>query len=175
MAQKKEAVDALKVALGMEDDGRKYYRAAARTSENALTRKMFTELGDQELVHKQILKKVYETIGAGDKYPVLLLPAGEAEKARAIFSRAIKETGTNIKPSGSEQEAIKVAMGMEMKSKDFYKSQARRAEDPVEKKFYETMAGEEQGHYLQLNDYNEYLTDPAGYFVMKERHSLDGA
>lgn len=175
MKQQKEAVDALEVALRIEDEGRKYYRAAARKSENALTRTLFTGLAGQELVHKQVFRKVYERMCAGEKCPVLRLPVGEAEKARTVFSRAVKEIGTTIKPSGAEQEAIKVAMGLEMKSKDFYVSQARRAEDPVEKKFYETMADEEQGHYLQLNDYNEYLTDPAGYFVMKERHSLDGA
>ncbi len=175
MKRKTEAVSALEVALRMEDEGRTYYRAAARKSANTLTRKLFTGLADQELGHKQMFKKVYEKMCAGEKCPVLQLPVGEAEKARAIFFKAMKEIGTTIKPSGTEQEAIKVAMGTEMEGRDFYMSQARRAQDPVEKKFYETMADEEQGHYLQLNDYNEYLTDPAGYFVMKEHHSLDGA
>jgi rubrerythrin len=44
----------------------------------------------------------------------------------------------------------------------------------AEKDFYETIAAEEQGHQLILQDYYEYLTNPAGWFVKNERPSLEG-
>ena len=57
---------------------------------------------------------------------------------------------------------------------DFYRSQGEKAQYDVEKKFYETLAAEERGHYLALVDYREYLVDPAGWFRKAEHHSLDG-
>ena len=168
-------IDALKVALKIEDDGRRFYRQAARKSENNLTKQLFTNLADQELVHKQIFQKIYHAVVGGEEFPELVLPVGEAKKARGIFAEAMKEIGIAIKPSLSEQEAVKIAMEKEIKSRDFYIGHAQEIQNPVEKKFYDNLAGEEQGHYLLLNDYNEYLINPAGYFVMKERHSLDGA
>lgn len=175
MPRNTAAIDALKWALKIEDEGRRFYRQAARQSENTLTKRLFTSLADQELVHKQVFHEVYEKMCAGETCPVLALPRGEAQKARTIFAGAMEELGDAVKPSTPEREAINFALEKEIKSRDFYASQARRATDPVEKNFYDTMASEEQGHYVQLTDYREYLINPAGYFVMKERHSLDGA
>ncbi|MBI4333423.1 MAG: ferritin family protein [Chloroflexi bacterium] len=169
------AIDALKVALKIEDEGRRFYRQAARKSENSLTKRLFTNLAGQELVHKKVFQEVHDKMCAGETCPVLSLPQGEAAKGRTIFASAMKDLGAAVKSSTSEQDAIDLALEKEIKSRDFYAGQAQRADDPVEKSFYNTMAGEEQGHYLQLTDYREYLINPAGYFVMKERHSLDGA
>jgi rubrerythrin len=69
---------------------------------------------------------------------------------------------------------VETARGMEVKSYDFYKRQSKKAMFTAEKDFYETIAAEEQGHQLILQDYYEYLTNPAGWFVKNERPSLEG-
>jgi hypothetical protein len=63
---------------------------------------------------------------------------------------------------------------MENKTFDFYKRQAGEAIFEAEKKYYDALSGEERTHYLALADYYEYMQNPAGYFTMKERQSLDG-
>lgn len=175
MPQNTTAIDALKVALKIEDEGRVFYRQAARKSANALTKRLFTTLAEQELGHKKAFQKAYDKMCAGETCPVLTLPRGEALKARAVFTDAMKNIGAAVTPSTTEQEAINLAKEKEIKSRDFYAGQSKRADDPVEKNFYDVMAGEEQGHYLQLNDYSEFLINPAGFFVMAERQSMDGA
>ena len=65
-------------------------------------------------------------------------------------------------------------MDMENKSRDIYLSRGKEATYDAERNFYETLAAEERGHHMVLLDYYEYLKDPAGWFVMKERPSLDG-
>ncbi|MBI2935058.1 MAG: ferritin family protein [Chloroflexi bacterium] len=169
------ALDALKVALRIEDEGRAFYLEAAGKSENNLTRQVFSDLADQELVHKRVFQQVYDRMCLGETCPVIELPEGEAQKARQIFGKLTKAAVKVIRPSTAEQEAIVFAQRKEIESRDFYARQADRATDPVEKKFFRVMAGEEQGHYVELSDYKEFLINPAGYFVMKERHSLDGA
>ena len=64
-------------------------------------------------------------------------------------------------------------MGMENKTRDYYKAQAGKATFKAEKDYYEILAKEETVHHKALFDYAEYLKNPADYFTMKERHSLD--
>ena len=57
---------------------------------------------------------------------------------------------------------------------EIYNTQEGNATNDAEREFYETVASEEREHHIILLDYYEYLNDPAGWFVKKERPSLDG-
>ena len=63
---------------------------------------------------------------------------------------------------------------MENKTYDFYQDQLRGAAYDAERDFYQALSAQEKEHHLVLLDYYEYLKDPAGWFVGKEHHSLDG-
>jgi len=78
------------------------------------------------------------------------------------------------KPLGAELDAVKVAMKMENKTLDFYTKQAAKATGDTEKSFYKAIAAEEREHHMVLENYYEFLKDPAGYFVKTEHPSLDG-
>ena len=45
---------------------------------------------------------------------------------------------------------------------------------PAEKEYYEAVAAQEREHHRVLADYQEFLKNPAGFFVKKEHPSLDG-
>ena len=63
---------------------------------------------------------------------------------------------------------------MENQTLDCYLSRAAKAVFPLEKQYYEAVAAQERVHHALLLDYFEFLKDPAQWFTMKERHSLDG-
>ena len=63
---------------------------------------------------------------------------------------------------------------MEIKSRDYYRQRADEASSDTEKKFFKAISAEEQGHYLALVDYREYITDPDGWFTRTEHHLLEG-
>ncbi len=65
-------------------------------------------------------------------------------------------------------------MSREIEAYDMYKSRSKEAEIDPEKRFYDTLAGEEREHHLALLDAFEYLTDPAGWYTMKEKWTLEG-
>ena len=69
---------------------------------------------------------------------------------------------------------VNVAIDKETKSYEFYRDLAGNAAFETEKEFYGTLADEEWEHARALQDYAEYLTDPAAWFVGKEHPSLDG-
>ena len=93
----------------------------------------------------------------------------------SIFGDAIKKAGKDIDAKKGEVEAALKAMDMEIKSRDYYNKQAGLASSAVEKSFFTAIAAEEQGHYLGLVDYREYITDPVDWFTHAEHHLLDGA
>jgi hypothetical protein len=57
---------------------------------------------------------------------------------------------------------------------DMYRTRSGESTSPAEKKFYNILAGEERIHHLALLDAYEYLTDPAGWFTVKEKWTLEG-
>ena len=84
---------------------------------------------------------------------------------KALLPRPLDDGRINIATGQNKTlEALKIAI---------YKDQARSATYDAEKDFYELLAAEEQEHHLVLLDYYEYISDPAGWFVMKEHPSLD--
>ena len=71
-------------------------------------------------------------------------------------------------------EAVTVAMDLENKTYDFYKERSVKTDYAAEKELYESIAMQESEHYRVLQDYYEFLQDPAQWYVKKEHTSVDG-
>ncbi len=167
--------DVLQRAVRMEVDGKEFYQKASQKSSNKLAKELFKQLADEEDIHRKKFEEIYETLKRGQDWPDVEPPYEKGKKLKSLFAAASKELGSKINVAESELEAIKVAMDMEIKSYNLYHSQSEESTLPVEKQFYEALAGEERGHHLALIDSYEYLSDPAGWFTKSEHWSLDGA
>jgi len=169
-----KVLTALKMAIQMEIDGKEYYLKAGQASNNQLGRELFQSLAAEEDVHRQKFEEIYDAIRRQKAWPGTDFQPDGGKKLRTIFARAIGKVGLEVKPLATEIDAIQVAMDMENKSYELYKSQSQDATYEAEGELYRNLAAEERGHYLVLLDYREYLTDPAGWFVHTEHPSLDG-
>ena len=165
----------LQLAVQMEVDGKGFYQKASQESSNKLAKELFQQLADEEDVHRKKFEEIYEALKRGQNWPDVEPPSERGKRLKSLFAEATKALGSKIKVAESELEAIKAAMDMEVKSYDLYHSRSEESTLPVEKRFYETLAGEERGHHLALLDSYEYLSDPAGWFTKEEHWSLDGA
>jgi rubrerythrin len=161
---------ALKTALQMEIDGKKYYQRMSRDSRDKLGAKLFQNLAAEEDIHRKVFGEIYKVIESKKAWPKIEFQPHHGEELRTLFSLAKQE----VKPGINELEAVQKAMEMENKTHDFYQDQANRATFEAEKEFYNTLSGEESAHHAVLLDYYEYLKDPVGWFTVKEHHSLDG-
>lgn len=164
----------LQIAIQMEIDGKKFYLKTSAESANELGRELLQKLAAEEDVHRHNFEIIYDGISRKKAWPTTDFRPDRGQKLRTIFARASEETGATIKTAATEMDAIKMAMDMEIKSYDFYKSQSQAAAYSAQKGFYEAIAAEEREHHLILLDYYEYLKDPAAWFVAKEHSSLDG-
>jgi rubrerythrin len=168
-------IEVLQLAVRMEVDGKDFYQKASRKSNSKLAKELFQQLANEEDIHRKKFEAIYEALKRGQHWPDVAPPSEKGKKLKSLFAEATKALGSKVKVAESELEAIKIAMDMESKSYNLYHSRSEESGLPVEKRFYEALAGEERGHHLALVDSYEYLSDPTGWFTKKEHWSLDGA
>ena len=168
-------MEVLHTAIQMEVEGKEFYQKASQKSSNKLAEELFQHLADEEDVHRKKFEEIYEALKRGQNWPDIEPPFEKGKRLKSLFTEATKALGSKLKVAESELEAIKIAIDMEIKSYNLYHSRSEESTLPVEKRFYDTLAGEERGHHLALLDSYEYLSDPAGWFTKREHWSLDGA
>jgi len=172
--QNEKIAGALKEALQMEIDGRRFYQEAGQKSDTLLVKNLFQHLAEQENVHAQKINEIFQAIMSDVVWPEKETIFKHEKSLKSVFREAIESMDKEVKASSSELEALKMAMGMEDKSYSFYKSRNEEATFSAEKSFYQALTAEERGHYLTLLDSYEYLMDPQGWFTKTEHSSLDG-
>jgi rubrerythrin len=170
----KSIVDALKFALQMEIDGKKFYALTARESTDRVGRDLYSWLAEQEGLHYKRIEEIYSALTAEKGWPAAGVNPAKPVKLGTLFSGLIKEAAKTAGTGPAEIGSADKAIEMEIKSRDYYRQRAGEACSDVEKKFFETVSAEEQGHYLALTDYREYITDPDGWFTRTEHHLLEG-
>jgi rubrerythrin len=168
--EQEKTLEALKTAIQMEKDGKKFYQKMSQTSDNKLGIKLFQQLAVEEDIHRMIFEDIYKAMQVKKAWPKVGFSPHSGKELKSLFALANQE----VKEAENEMAAVQTAMEMENKTRDFYQQQATTATFEAEKKYYSTLAGEETAHHAALLDYFEYLKNPAGWFTMKERHSLDG-
>jgi len=170
----KAIIDALKFALQMEIDGKKFYTLTARQSTNRVGRDLYSWLAEQEDLHYKRFEEIYSAITADRGWPAASVNPGKPVKLGTLFSGLIREAAKPAGTGAAEIDSADKAIEMEIKSRDYYRQRADEASSDDEKKFFEAISAEEQGHYLALVDYREYITDPDGWFTRTEHHLLEG-
>jgi len=167
-------LEGLKTAIQMEIDGKQFYLKASRESNNEAGKKLLESLAAEEDVHRQKFEEIFESIRDKNAWPKVDFRPDGGSGLRTLFSRAIEEVGKSIKAAKGELDAVQTAVEMEGKTYDFYISQSRSTPYPAARDFYEALAAQEREHQFILLDYQEYLKNPAGWFVGKEHPILDG-
>ena len=163
-------------AIQMEIDGREFYLKAGEKSNNELARSLFKTLADEENLHQEKAREIYNTVKAGGDWPDQDMSfEQEKQKVDTIFSVALKNAEHAAIESPSDLEAVRIALDMENKSFEFYKKQGGEATHPAEMKFYQALASQEKWHYMTLLDTEEYLSDTEGWIMAKQHITLDGA
>ena len=175
MATEQEStLKGLNTAIQMELDGKQFYLKASEESSNEAGRKLLESLAAEEDVHRQKFEEIFKSIREKNAWPEVNYRPDGGSSLRTLFARAMQQVGKSVKAAKSELDAVQTAVGMEGKTYDFYISQSQAAPYPAARGFYEALAAQEREHQLILLDYQEYLKNPAGWFVEKEHPSLDG-
>jgi len=85
-------IEMLKEALSMEEKGYDFYKDITKKLKNEVTKKTFSFLADQELLHVENIKKFYDANKEKGEFPTLDLAGtdGDRSKVLGIFSKGIR-------------------------------------------------------------------------------------
>lgn len=175
MEEKEAVLRGLELALKMEADGKKYYQYASSNSTNEAGQKLFASLAAEEDEHSRRFYEIYKHIKETNTWPDAGIKAASGKNIRTVFAESLAEANKEGIKWDTEMKAVEAARKMEDESISLYTHLESLASSEAEKRFFEDIIAEEREHSLSLNDYAEYLRDPAGWFVAKEHHSLDGS
>jgi len=162
----KDRLNALEVALNNEMRERDFYLKHAQRTKNPLGKKMFQQIGDEELEHQKWSKQ--------EKWPETVPLKIKDTIVKDILVEFIKKVDLSTKGDSNDLEAVRTALDFEAKGAKFYSELRDSVSNPKEKEFFDLLARMENEHFLSLKDTEEYFIDPTSWYRKMEHHTFDG-
>jgi rubrerythrin len=174
MIKEKDRLNALQVALNNETREREFYLKHAKRTKNALGRRMFQQIGDDELEHYERLKQLHQKWAKQEKWPETVPLKVRDTIVKDILLEFVKKVDETAKGDSDDLEAVRTAIDFEAKGAKYYADLRDSVSNPKEKEFFDLLSKMENEHYVSLKDTEEYFIDPASWYRKAEHHTLDG-
>jgi len=161
--QKTAVRDALELTLYIERLGHAFYTNASKKTKNDSGRVMFRRLAAEESDHLRRLQREYRTLlqeNAWLKREPARLPISR-KIARELFPQQ-ELLRLQVTDETSELEALSIAMDLERRSHQFFKTFAKQLEDSSGRKAFMDFAKEEQTHFETLQKEYSELAQQSG-------------
>lgn len=171
----KERLNALEVALNNEVREREFYLKNAKRTKNPLGKKMFQQIGDEELEHYERLKQLHERWEKQEKWPETVPLKVKDTVVKDVLVDLVQKVKEMPEGDDDDLQAVRTAIDFEAKGAKYYADLRDTVSDPREKEFFDLLSRIENEHYLSLKDTEEYFTDPASWYRKVEHHGFDGA
>jgi len=170
MTISKEIENAIKGAIQLEIDGKKFFNHAAEVTADDRGKKMFQWLAAEEVKHLEIFSKLFTTILKGSDWKKYI----DADNLRGE-APLIKKLEENMKKEGSkgEVEALRIGMELERNAIDFFQEAASATDDPKAVKIFIEISEEEKFHYDMLEAQHDSVTK-SGFWLGSAEFKMDG-
>jgi rubrerythrin len=161
MQEDSVALQALRQAIRLEQDGYKFYTEVAERMSDTRGKEMFLSLADDEKLHLRIVQDQYEALKGGQEW-VSFREVVEFEPVDLDKSLFPPEKEA-VSSEASDTDALLFALQIENESYELYKKAASETGDPAGKKMYQFLADQERTHFdiLMLN--YEHLTSTGSW------------
>ena len=166
----KQVVNAIKGAIKLEIDGRKFFDHAADVTEHEKGEKMFRWLAEEEVKHLETFGQLFSKILKGEDWKNYVKGAEAGSKAPLV--EKLKENMRRESGKG-EVEAIRLGMELEMNAIKFFQDAARDTDDAVAKKIFREIEEEEKFHYDMLQAQYDSVTK-SGFWLGSAEFQMDG-
>lgn len=160
-------------AVRFEESGREFFLKAANASKNPMAKEIFTNLANEELKHIKRIKEVYDQLVSNNLFPDVL-PKSDNLPWKSIFKDALEKFKDIVNPQMLELDSIKLGLDFESKGYKMYDELSKKAANPIEKSFFETLRDEEEGHYLVIENLKKFIENPVDWYGELEHHIFEG-
>ena len=167
--------EAMKIALGQEEKGYQFYIETASNTKDSATRNIFEYLAKEEIRHIDKIKRWNEAIAQGVDFDFIVdLKEETLDETKELFGKTVAEFKEEVNAAQSDVEAYDFAMNLEKTSYNFYKKSRAEAVPEKLKGFFEFLMKEEEYHYLLLQNFKDFVTDPVSWNLENEKWIIEG-
>jgi len=161
---------AIREAIKLEINGRKFFDHAADVTQQERGQKMFRYLAREEVKHLETFSQMFSEILKSEDWKRFVdaqAVSGEAPLVTKLKQRMQREEGKG------ETEALSIGMELEMNAIQFFQEAAAATEDPKAKKIFREIAEEEKFHYDLLQSQHDSVMN-SGYWLDSAEFQMDG-
>ena len=159
-------MDIYKFAMQMELDGRHFYQDLAKKTKNAGIKSVLTMMAESEAKHYNVILDMQKNDKTEYSKDVEVLT-----KIKNIFSKMKEEKEIDV--DVSQVEFYKKASEIEADSEKFYLERADEEKDPHRKEIFLTLANEEKGHCILLENLVNLVSQPDSWIENSEWYDID--
>ncbi len=159
-------MDIYKYAMQMEVDGRHFYLDLAKKTENAGIKSVLTMMAESEAKHYNVILDMQKNDKTEYSKDTAVL-----KEIKNIFMEMKDEKEIDI--DVSQVEFYKKALEIETKSEKFYLERADEEKDPHRKEIFLTLAKEEKGHCILLENIVNLVSQPDSWIENSEWYDID--
>lgn len=161
-------MNAIEMAIKMEQDAVDFYTKCAGKTNNPVGKKMFLSIVEDEKYHIACAIKVTQ----GQEFkPAETTPL---QDMKMIFEQNKEAMLQQVSSTTDELEALKMAMKMEEETIKFYQKAAAQAAEPAEKAFFECLIKDEEEHFAIFQNTYSFLSDSGNWFMWDEHSIVEG-
>ena len=166
----REVENAIKEAIRLEINGRKFFMHAADITEHEKGKKMFRFLADEEVKHMEVFGKLFSQILDSEDWKKYV--RDEELRGESPLVEKLKDRMKNVEGKG-EVEAIRIGMELEQNAIDFFGKAMFDADDSTAKKIFREIGEEEKFHFDLLQAQYDSVTR-SGFWLGSAEFQMDG-
>lgn len=163
--------EAIRMAIDLEKNGRKFYTEAVDKAETESGKKIFKMLAHEEVLHLVTFQKMLDQMGTESNWRELIK---DYPKARQVPVFGEKAPASKVaKARTDEIAALRIAMKNEKEAIDFFDKIAHLATDETTQKVFEFVKEQEVYHYDLIQAELDSITN-TGFWFDSAEFQMDG-
>lgn len=166
-----DAAEAIKMAMDLEKNGRKFYSQAAERAQTESGKKIFKMLAHEEVLHLATFRKMLDQMGNVSDWRELVKEYPQARQVPVFGEKA--PANQVAKARTDEVEALRIAMKNEQEAIKFFDKISNLAKDETTQKVFAFVKEQEVYHYDLLQAELDNITN-TGFWFDSPEFRMDG-
>ncbi len=166
----KESINVLKYAIEKEKAAEVFYTEKYKTMQKPAIRTILKDLAGDEHKHYVMVSDLLKQAESGADTSSITLPSSSNPKERVeeIFSKFKNGELPSLSEKTTVREALVFALKIEKLSFNHYSQAVENAENNEVAAVYRFLAGEENKHYIMIDNALEFIEDPGRWLYEEE-------
>lgn len=161
-------MNAAEIARKMETDAVAFYKEAAEKTSHPVGKKMFLTIMEDEVRHTKMIEAVLKGMDISED------SAEPMGRVKTIFQEMKDQLEERLKATDDDMEALKIAMEMERKGREFYEKSLLEASDEKTRALFTKLAKDEEQHYKVFANTYSFLNETGNWFMWEEKGIVEG-